>query len=168
MLCACCYLGDSRSAERKARMTSSRLFSLISSSAKRVGRSSVGNSTGLSLKKLGAGRGAGLAATGAMRGGTVGRAGAARPPATRGGGEPRARGAAGGRHDGVAQLLRVVRLHAGDDVPAQEQMRDVVRVRKAGVLRLHVVHARSVLDVVVEPHPGGAGLRSRHVLLRES
>src|SRR5256885_15196269 len=36
----------SRSAERNARMTSWRLFSLISSSANRVGRSSCGASTG--------------------------------------------------------------------------------------------------------------------------
>src|SRR5262249_8322840 len=67
----CCghmgYLGGSRSAERKARITSSRLFSLISSSAKRVGRSSCGASTGVSLKKVGA---PGLAAAGAGRGGT--------------------------------------------------------------------------------------------------
>src|SRR6267378_7357880 len=40
------YLGGSRSEERKARITSSRLFSLISSSAKSVGRSSCGASTG--------------------------------------------------------------------------------------------------------------------------
>src|SRR5207253_154754 len=66
------YFGGSRSAERNARITSSRLFSLISSSAKSVGRSSASISTGLSLKKLGGaeffaaaggtGRGAGFAA----------------------------------------------------------------------------------------------------------
>src|SRR5207253_10674477 len=82
------YFGGSRSAERNARITSSRLFSLISSSAKSVGRSSASISTGLSLKKLGgaeffaaaAGRVAGRAAgdtTGAIRGGVVGRVGCA-------------------------------------------------------------------------------------------
>src|SRR5437763_11851032 len=102
------YLGGSRSAERKARITSSRLFSLISSSAKSVGRSSVGVSTGLSLKKLGAcaafaaagaAARAGAGSTGARRGGVVGRVGCPGWRVTRGSGAP---GVRGGAADGGA------------------------------------------------------------------
>ena len=64
----------------------------------------------------------------------------------------------------LAGLLLVARLHAGDDVPAHEQMRDVVGVREAGILRLHVIDERAVFDVVVEPHDGGRALHSCHVL----
>ena len=79
-------------------MTSSRLFSLMSSSAKRVGRSSVGVSTALSLKKLGAfavfaaaGRATG-GITGAIRGGAAGRSGCGGWRVTLGNGAPGARG----------------------------------------------------------------------------
>src|SRR5438874_7465965 len=95
------YLGGSRSADKKARMTSSRLFSLISSSAKRVGRSSCGASTGVSLKKVGApgltADGGGVAgATGTMRGGAVGRVGCPGARVTAGSGCPGVRGEAEG------------------------------------------------------------------------
>ena len=73
----------SRSAERNARMTSSRLFSLISSSANKVGRSSCGASTGL--------------AASAKRFGDVARAGTGRtgPDGVSLGGETEERDAAG-------------------------------------------------------------------------
>src|SRR5712671_807926 len=60
------YFCGSRSAERNARITSSRLFSLISSSANRVGRSSCGASTALPApaNTFGAGARAGTGRTG--------------------------------------------------------------------------------------------------------
>src|SRR5258708_1411377 len=82
------YLGGSRSAERKARITSSRLFSLISSSAKSVGRSSAGTSTTASEKRVCAGFGCAEGERGIAGGGGRAAAGCAGAPGTNRGGAP--------------------------------------------------------------------------------
>ena len=56
---------------------------------------------------------------------------------------------------GVEQV-DVARLHAGDDVPAHEEVGDVVRVWEARILGLYVVQPGSELDVVVEPDDRGS------------
>src|SRR5438045_4527248 len=95
----------SRSAERNARMTSSRLFSLISSSANKVGRSSCGASTGL--------------AASAKRFGDVARAGTGRtgPDGVSFGGDSEDRDAAGATRVVCGSGAPGMRRLAGLDVP---------------------------------------------------
>src|SRR5438067_3292134 len=95
----------SRSAERNARMTSSRLFSLISSSANKVGRSSCGASTGL--------------AASAKRFGDVARAGTGRtgPDGVSFGGDTADRDAAGATRVVCGSGAPGMRRLAGLEVP---------------------------------------------------
>ena len=68
----------------------------------------------------------------------------------------------------LARAVGIARLLRGDDISAEEEVGDEVRVRKTGVLGLHVIDALPVLDVVVEPDDRGSAARAHKGLSIET
>src|SRR5512138_294637 len=161
------YFRSPRSSARYERMTSSRLFSLMRSSPKSV--------SAPSLRSTGAGCWRAAMTSGGSSLSAAAAAGGVDLPGLVGGGLLRVRGVdvVVDAVDEVPQHLLVLLLHQladdlrevlgaddvrvgrllrGEDVPADEEVRDDVGVLQARVLGLDVVHLPLVLDVVVEPH----------------
>jgi hypothetical protein len=67
----------------------------------------------------------------------------------------------------LANDVGVLRLLAGEDVPADKEVRDDVRVFGARVFRLDVEDSSLVLDVVVETWNHAGGLDDKQTSTRQ-